>query len=87
MPENNKAFELTEDELEKVSGGIATVMGWSSYQGLCACGGTFEVNNKRTENKFFICTCTRQYELKVDEVYCNNVLLPSTSYTITDHDE
>ena len=25
--------ELNDDELEKVSGGIATAMGWSSYQG------------------------------------------------------
>lgn len=62
-------------------------MGWSSYQGLCACGGSFEVNNKRTGNKIFICTCTRQYELIGCNVYCNGNILSSTSYTITDHDE
>ena len=87
MSENNKAFELTEDELEKVSGGRATAMGWSSYQGTCVCDGTFEVNNKRTENKVFICTCTRKYELIGCNVYCNGNILSSTSYTITDHDE
>ena len=62
-------------------------MGWSSYQGPCACGGSFEVNNKRTENKIFICKCTRKYELIGCNVYCNSNLLSSTSYTITDHDQ
>lgn len=86
MQDSNKKLELTDEELDKITGGIASVSGWSSYKGNCECGQVFEVSNKKTNTKSFTCSCGRTYELIDCDVYCNGVVLPSTSYQITDHD-
>lgn len=86
MSKKNEIFELTDDELEKVSGGVASVSGWSSYKGKCECGKSFEVSNKGINSNTFVCSCNRTYKLIICSVYCDDVLLPSTSYEVTDHD-
>lgn len=84
MSDEKKTVELLDEDLEKVIGGVASVEGWSNYQGKCVCGQTFTVSDKGIKSREFECTCGRKYELVSGDVYCDSVLLPSTSYTVTD---
>lgn len=79
---NKEKLELNESELEKVAGGKAHIEGWTSYQGTCPCGLTFEVNDRYNDNETFVCSCNRTYTLVIGQVYCDNELLPTSAYTI-----
>ena len=86
MSSKQNSSKLNDEELTNVSGGIVQISGWSSYEGICECGSKFSLNDMYANGDVYICSCGRKYELKGNDVYCDGVLIPESSYEVTVHD-